>query len=79
MINPNIQRDMSIVKDLAYIVVYCGPEQDTYQGIDVADFWLTQNESGNVFEILTTNGDKSVYFDCNVKIKYNNQTSISRQ
>ena len=76
MINPNIERNMKMVKDLAYIVVYCGPEQSTYQGIDVADFWYTQNEHGNAFEILTTSGDDYVYFNCNVKVKYNNKTSL---
>ncbi len=77
MTNPNIERNMKIVKDLVYIVVYCGPKQKTYQGIDVADFLYIQNEHGNAFEILTTSGDKYIYFNCNIKAKYNNQTSIS--
>ncbi len=78
MVNPNIQRNIDIVKDLEYIVVYNGPEQYTYQGIDVADCFIVLYNSITRIEILTTDGSKDIYYNCSYKLRYNNQTSIDR-
>lgn len=68
--NGNVERKMSVVKNLKNI---CIATMSTFDGRDIADYKI--NERGDI-DILTVDGVKHSYINCSIEIEYENVETL---